>query len=123
MPDQLKDVPGVVLKNWLMLPSGSGRPFHWKLIISKFFALPSEIRVEASTSLIFIVMPASRSWAWMTSASCTLRGMLLVVIVNSKPPGLPPSASLVFTFARSRLMGGIALSYAHDVGGIGPLAG
>src|SRR5215470_18873885 len=106
-----------------MLPSGSGRPLHWNEIISKFFALPSEISVDASTSLIFIVMPASRSWAWMTSASCTLIGMLFVVIVNSKPPGLPPSASLAFAFARSRLMGGIDLSYAQDVGGIGPFAG
>jgi hypothetical protein len=36
--------------------------------------------------------------------------MLLVVIVNVKPPGLPPSASLAFTFARSRLIGGIVRS-------------
>jgi hypothetical protein len=93
-----------------VLPSGSGRPLHWKLIISKFLALPSEMRVPESTSLIFMVIPASASWAWMTSASCTLIGMLLVVIVNVKPPALPASASLALTLARSRLMNGIARS-------------
>ena len=59
----------------------------------------------------------------MTSASCTLIGRLLVVIVNAKPPALPPSASFAFALARSRLMNGIDLSYAQLVGGIGPLAG
>jgi hypothetical protein len=61
--------------------------------------------VAESTSLIFMVMPASRSWAWITSASWTLIGMLLVVIVNVKPLGWPPSASFAFTRARSRLIG------------------
>ena len=68
-------------------------------------------------------MPASASWAWITSASCTLIGMLLVVSVKVKPPGLPPSASLALALARSRLIGEIDLSYAQLVGGIGPLAG
>src|SRR5213594_2040884 len=70
-----------------------------------------------------MVMPASRSWAWITSASWTLIGMLLVVIVNVKPEGWPPSASLAFALARSRLIGGMLRSYAQLVGGIGPLAG
>ncbi len=63
-----------------------------------------------STSLIFMVIPASASWAWITSASWTLIGMLLVVTVKVKPPGLPPSASLALAFARSRLMNGIERS-------------
>src|SRR5262249_13516435 len=70
-----------------------------------------------------MVMPASRSWAWITSASCTLIGMLLVVIVNVKPLGCPPSASFAFARARSRLIGAIERSYAQLVGGLGPLAG
>ena len=70
-----------------------------------------------------MVMPASRSWAWTTSASCTLIGMLLVVSVKANPFGWPPSASLAFALARSRLIGGMLLSYAQLVGGIGPLAG
>src|SRR2546421_2831662 len=106
-----------------MLPSGSGRPLHWKLIISKFFALPFAISVDASTSWIFMVMPASASWAWMTSASWTLIGMLFVVIVKVKPFGCPPSASFAFALARSRLIGGIERSYAQFAGEIGPLAG
>src|SRR5206468_7942415 len=69
------------------------------------------------------VMPASRSWAWITSASWTLIGMLLVVIVKVKPFGWPPSASFARARARSRLIGGMLLSYAQLVGGIGPLAG
>ena len=113
----------MVLKNWYVLPSGSGRPLHWKLIISKFFALPLAISVEASTSWIFIVMPASASWAWMTSASWMLIGRLFVVTVNVKPAGWPPSSSLAFAFARSRLMCGIARSYAQLAGEIGPFAG
>src|SRR2546426_12124641 len=68
-------------------------------------------------------MEASRSWAWITSASWTLIGMLLVVIVNAKPFGCPPSASFAFDFARSRRIGGIDRSYAQLVGGVGPLAG
>src|SRR3989442_5107968 len=87
-----------------------------------FLLLPSEISVAESTSLIFIVMEASRSWAWITSASWTLIGMLLVVIVNAKPFGCPPSASFAFDFARSRRIGGIDRSYAQLVGGVGPLA-
>src|SRR5262250_3538482 len=70
-----------------------------------------------------MVMEASRSCAWITSASCTLIGMLLVVIVNVKPLGWPPSASLDLARARSRLIGAMLLSYAQLVGGIGPLAG
>ena len=63
-----------------------------------------------STSLIFMVMPASASWAWITSASWTLIGMLLVVMVNAKPLGLPALGELGLGRARSRLMIGIALS-------------
>src|SRR2546425_12762352 len=59
----------------------------------------------------------------MTSASWTLIGMLLVVIVNVKPAAWPPSASLALARPGSRLIGGIVLSYAQLVGGIGPLAG
>src|SRR5262245_17875651 len=70
-----------------------------------------------------MVIEASASWAWITSASWMLIGMLLVVIVKAKPPGLPPSASLALAFARSRLIGGMDRSYAQLVGGIGPLAG
>src|SRR3989442_4894085 len=70
-----------------------------------------------------MVMPASRSWAWITSASWTLIGMLLVVIVKVKPFGWPPSASFARARARSRLIGGVLLSYAQLVGGIGPFAG
>src|SRR4030095_12790227 len=70
-----------------------------------------------------MVMPASASWAWITSASCTLIGMLLVVTVNVNPPGLPASASFALAFARSRLMYGMLESYAQLVGGMGPLAG
>src|SRR4051812_12496999 len=106
-----------------MLPSGSGRPLHWKLIISKFLALPFAISVDASTSWIFAVMPASAHCAWMTSASCTLIGMLFVVSVKVKPFGWPPSASLAFAFATSRLIGGIERSYAQLAGEIGPFAG
>src|SRR5215468_3415758 len=75
--------------------------------------------VALSTSLIFIWMPASASCACMTSASCTLIGRLFVVMVKLKPPALPPSASLALALARSRLMGGIDLSYAQLVGGVG----
>ena len=57
-----------------------------------------------------MVMPASRSWAWITSASWTLIGMLLVVIVNVKPFGWPPSASFAFTRVRSRLIGAMLRS-------------
>src|SRR5215467_14404047 len=84
--------------------------------MSKFLLLPSESWVAASTSLILAWIPTSASWAWITSASCTLMGMLAVVMVNGKPEGLPPLAS-------SRLMGGMVLSYAQLVGGTGPLAG
>src|SRR5262245_11586029 len=120
MPDQFSDSPWVVLKNWKTLPSGSGRPLHWYWISSKFLLLPSESSVAASTSLIFIVMPASPSWACITSASWTLIGMLLVVSVNVKPLGWPPSASFALTLARSRFSGGMLLSYAQLEGGIGP---
>ena len=78
--------------------------------MSKFRLLPSESSVAESTSLIFMVIPASRSWAWITSLSWMLIGMLLVVRVNAKPLGCPPSASLALARARSRLMGGIVLS-------------
>src|SRR4029453_8351476 len=79
--------------------------------------------VALSTSLIFIWMPTSASWACITSASCTLIGRLFVVSVKEKPPALPPSASLAFALTGSRLIGAIDLSYAQLVGGIGPLAG
>src|SRR5215467_4601441 len=91
--------------------------------MSKFLLLPSESWVAASTSLIFAWIPTSASWAWITSASCTLIGMLAVVMVKGKPEGLPPSASLALALARSRLIGGMLLSYAQLVGGTGPLAG
>ena len=91
--------------------------------MSKFRLLPSESCVAPSTSLIFTVIPASPSWAWTTSASWTLIGMLAVVIVKVKPFGRPPSASLALARARSRRIGGMVLSYAQLVGGIGPLAG
>src|SRR3989442_14378305 len=70
-----------------------------------------------------MVMPASRSWACITSASWTLIGMLLVVIVKVKPFGWPPSASFARARARSRLIGGILLWLGQLRGGCGALAG
>ena len=67
-------------------------------------------------------MPASASWALIASASWLLIGIWPVVSVNVNPFGLPPSASYSFALARSRLIGGIELSYAQEDGEIGPFA-
>src|SRR5262249_59415524 len=62
-------------------------------------------------------------WACITSASWTLIGIGLVVTLNVKPPGCPPSARLTLAFARSRFSAEMLLSYAQLEGGIGPFDG
>src|SRR5258708_6244387 len=68
-------------------------------------------------------MPASASCALTTSASCTPKGVLTIVSVNSNPFGWPPSTSIALALARSRLTDLMVSSYAQLEGEIGPLAG
>src|SRR5262249_31309486 len=120
-PDQFSEVPGVVWKNWNVLPSGSGRPLQAYVEAWKVLPLPSARSRAPSSTFTFTVMPISASCALTTSNSWIDRGVLSVLKLKLKPLGMPPSASLAFALSRSRLIGLIVSSYAQLDGEIGPL--